>query len=63
MDFFRWKMINQGNIMITSNFKCEVCEAGGERSTNVHMIQGYWGVMGRAEHSLWANKMENFPGK
>lgn len=63
MDFFRWKMINQSNTMITSNLKCKVREAGRERRTNVHIMQGYWGVMGRVKHSLWAKKRENFTGK
>jgi len=63
MDFFRWKTIIQSNKIITSNFTCKVCEVGKERRVNVHIMQGYWGVMGRAEDGLWANQRENFTGK
>lgn len=56
-------MINQGNKIITSNFKWKVCEVGRERRINVHMMQGYWGAMGRAEDGLWGNQRENFTGK
>lgn len=56
-------MKNQSNKLITFNFKQRVCEVGRERRVHVHMMQVYWGVMGRAEDSLRGNQSENFTGK
>lgn len=56
-------MINQSNKIITSNFKYKICEVGRERGIDVHMRQGYWAAMGRAEDGLRGNQRENFTGK
>lgn len=56
-------MTNDSNKIITSNFKCKVCEAGRERRINVHIIQGCWVVMGKAKDGSMGNQKENFTGK
>lgn len=56
-------MTNDSNQIITSNFKCKVCEVGRERRINVYIIKGYWGVMWKAKDGLMGNQKENFTGK